>query len=139
MQKPKKILLVEDNYADAELTRIAFRNQAITNEIIHCKDGKEALSYMRDNAIDNIKYALFDLNMPKLNGLELLKICKRDPLFQRLPIIVFTTSANHTDVEECYQNGANAYVLKPVDLEDFDQAILAIHNFWGEVNIPGNA
>lgn len=138
MHTNSKILLVEDNLADVELTRIAFQSQKINSEIIHCEDGKEALDFLRKNSIDGFGYILLDLNMPRLNGLELLKICKQDSTLRRLPIIVFTTSANQEDVQQCYENGANAYVLKPVDLEDFDRTIVAIDSFWGSVNVKGN-
>ena len=139
MRTTSKILLVEDNLADVELTKIAFENQNIRSEIVHCADGKAALDFLRDNSIDGFNYVLLDLNMPRLNGLDLLKICKKDPVLKRLPVIVFTTSASDIDVQQCYESGANAYVLKPVDLEDFDRTIDAINNFWGTINVKGHA
>ncbi|MFT4971453.1 MAG: CheY-like chemotaxis protein [Saprospiraceae bacterium] len=138
MQTHSKILLVEDNLADVELTKIAFRNQNISTEIIHCEDGKVALDFLTKNSTDGFDYLLLDLNMPRLNGLDLLKICKQDPLMRKLPVIVFTTSANQDDIQKCYEFGANAYVLKPVDLSDFDRTIQAINSFWGEVNVRAN-
>lgn len=138
MHIQSKILLVEDNLADVELTKIAFKNQKINTEIVHCEDGKVALDFLKENSTDGLGYVLLDLNMPRLNGLELLKICKQDPMLRRLPVIVFTTSANHDDVQQCYESGANAYVLKPVDLEDFDRTIKAINSFWGDINIQGH-
>lgn len=138
MHTHSKILLVEDNLADVELTKIAFKNQNISSEIVHCEDGKVALDFLTENSTDGFDYVLLDLNMPRMNGLDLLKICKQDPLLRRLPVIVFTTSANHDDVQKCYEFGANAYVLKPVDLSDFDRTIEAINSFWGEINVQGN-
>jgi len=139
MHTTSKILLVEDNLADVELTKIAFENQNIRSEIVHCEDGRVALDFLRDNSVEGFSYILLDLNMPRLNGLDLLKICKQDPVLRRLPVIVFTTSASHLDVQQCYENGANAYVLKPVDLEDFDRTIDAINSFWGTINVRGHA
>lgn len=139
MRTTSKILLVEDNLADVELTKIAFENQNIRSEIVHCADGKVALDFLRDHSIDGFSYVLLDLNMPRLNGLDLLKICKQDPVLKKLPVIVFTTSASHTDVQQCYEHGANAYVLKPVDLEEFDRTISAINSFWNIVNVRGHA
>lgn len=138
MRVQSKILLVEDNLADVELTKIAFKNQKIGTEIIHCEDGKVALDFLKENSAEGLGYVLLDLNMPRLNGLDLLKICKQDPLLRRLPVIVFTTSANDDDIQRCYEFGANAYVLKPVDLEDFDRTIEAINSFWGEINVQGH-
>lgn len=131
-------MLVEDNLADVELTKIAFKNQNINSEIVHCEDGKVALDFLNEHSTDGFDYVLLDLNMPRMNGLDLLKICKQDPLLRRLPVIVFTTSANQDDVQQCYEFGANAYVLKPVDLSDFDRTIEAINSFWGEINVQGN-
>lgn len=139
MHTTSKILLVEDNLADVELTKIAFESQQIQSEIVHCADGKIALDFLRDNSIEGFSYVLLDLNMPRLNGLDLLKICKQDPILKRLPVIVFTTSASNTDVQQCYEHGANAYVLKPVDLEDFDRTISAINSFWETINVKGHA
>ena len=138
MYTQSKILLVEDNLADVELTKIAFKNQKIGTQIVHCEDGKVALDFLRQNSLDGFKYILLDLNMPRLNGLDLLKICKQDDLLRQLPIIIFTTSANNDEIQKCYEFGANAYVLKPVDLLDFDTTIEAINNFWGEINVQGN-
>lgn len=138
MHTQGKILLVEDNLADVELTKIAFKSQNISTEIIHCEDGKVALDFLTENAATNFDYVLLDLNMPRLNGLDLLKICKQDPMLRRLPVIVFTTSSNYDDIQQCYEFGANAYVLKPVDLSDFDRAIEAINSFWGGINVQGN-
>lgn len=138
MQIQSKILLIEDNLADVELTKIAFKNQQINNEIVHCEDGEIALELLKKNSTDSFGYVLLDLNMPKLNGLDLLKICKEDAALRRLPIIIFTTSANNEDIQKCYEFGANAYVLKPVDLKDFDKTIKAINSFWGGINVQGN-
>lgn len=138
MRVQSKILLVEDNLADVELTKIAFKNQKIGTEIVHCEDGKVALDFLKEHSAEGLGYVLLDLNMPRLNGLDLLKICKQDPLLRRLPVIVFTTSGNDEDVQQCYEFGANAYVLKPVDLADFDKTIQAINSFWGEINVQGH-
>ena len=131
-------MLVEDNLADVELTKIAFKSQKINTEIVHCEDGEAALNFVRQNLTDRFEYVLLDLNMPRLNGLDLLKIFKQDPILRRLPVIIFTTSSNNEDIQQCYASGANAYVLKPVDLADFDRTISCINNFWSSVNIQGN-
>ena len=135
MNEKNTVLLVEDNIADVKLTKLSYESQDISVEILHCADGKIALDTLQSLSIDNLGYVLLDLNMPRLNGLELLKICKEDATLRKLPIIIFTTSANRKDIQKCYELGANAYVQKPVDLTEFDQAVRAIDGFWGEINV----
>lgn len=132
----KKVILVEDNPADVELTKLAFRNLSIETDLVHCSNGKELLSLLRkEHHLDEICYILLDLNMPVLNGIEVLKIFQKDTELRKLPVIVFTSSMQEADIQTCYALGANAYVLKPMSLSEFDATIKSISDFWGDVNV----
>jgi len=132
----KKVILVEDNPADVELTKLAFKNLSIETDLVHCSNGKELLSLLgKEHHLDEICYILLDLNMPVLNGIEVLKIFHKDKELRKLPVIVFTSSMQETDIQTCYALGANAYVLKPMSLSEFDATIKSISEFWGDVNV----
>ena len=135
MTQIKKVILVEDNPADVELTKLAFRNQAFPPEITHFTDGKAFLDFLRKTPLSHICYILLDLNMPKISGIEVLKALSTHPVWHKLPVIVFTSSSNPKEVNACYEQGANAYVLKPFDFQEYDKTIKAIHEFWCGVNI----
>ncbi|MEZ4961395.1 MAG: response regulator [Saprospiraceae bacterium] len=136
MKKRNKVILVEDNFGEAQLTRIAFEAQQIPSEIIHCEDGEKFLALLsRPDAPHNeINYILLDLNMPRIGGIEVLKKVGRHHYWCHLPIIVFTSSCHESDVLKCYELGAKAYVLKPIDFEQFQASVQAIDNLWGHWN-----
>ena len=135
MTTTKKVILVEDNPADVELTKLSFENQDIQAEIVHCMNGRELLDLLPTIPLKDISFILLDLNMPQLGGKDILKIIRENIEWRKLPIIVFTSSHNKTDVKSCYELGANAYVLKPINLNDFEDAIRTIASFWGEINV----
>ena len=135
--RPLEILLVEDNPGDVRLTQEAFRDAKVRNEMVVVGDGLEAMAYLkREN-----KYAhatrpdliLLDLNLPRMNGFEVLDAVKADESLKRIPVVVLTTSQAEQDIIRSYDLHANAYVTKPVDLEQFIVAIQAIENFWLEI------
>ncbi len=135
------ILLVEDNPADAELSIRALRRSRISNPIQVLQDGAEALDfiYCRGNYAhrefpDFPKMILLDLKLPKISGLDVLQRLKSDPNTQSIPIVVLTSSAQDSDVVESYKLGVNSYIVKPVDFEQFNQAVEHLGLYWVLIN-----
>ena len=133
----KEILLVEDNPDDVELTRLAFEEANVANHLVVVRDGAEALDYLfargryasRDaTALPSI--VLLDLNLPKLDGREVLQAIRADAVTRDLPVIVLTTSAEPFDVEASYALGVNSYIQKPVDFEQFVWAVRQVGLYW---------
>ncbi len=133
----KKILLVEDNPDDIELTILAFKQSNLQNEVVVVRDGQEALDYLfctgtyasRDMN-DYPAIVLLDLNLPKIKGLQILKEIRSNPHTQLIPVIVLTSSKMEKDLIQSYLGGANSYIQKPVVLSDFFSAINALGVFW---------
>ena len=131
---PIHILLVEDNEGDILLTKEALNQVKIINTISVVKDGKEAISYMEKivpfaNSLTP-DIILLDINLPKMNGHEVLKYLKANNNFKHIPIIMFTTSSAERDILESYKNYANCYITKPVEVDDFLNVIKTIENLW---------
>ncbi|MEL6867179.1 MAG: response regulator [Bacteroidota bacterium] len=134
--KPRKIIIAEDNLADVQLTKIAFEDIPLPLEVVHVFDGQELLDYVRKQAVlSDIALILLDLNMPRMGGVEVLKNFYNDKELRKLPVVVLSSSRHETDVEACYEYGANAYVCKPIDINDFHVAIRSIAYFWGDINV----
>jgi DNA-binding response OmpR family regulator len=131
----KKVILVEDNKAEADLTRIIYKEQSISCDIVHCGNGEEFITFLDTADTSEISYVLLDLNMPRLNGYEVLEYLSQNEAWKTLVVIVFSSSQNTKDVELCYELGAKAYVTKPMDLAELERTILSIHNFWSETNL----
>ena len=138
-----EILLVEDNLNDAELTIRALTKHKIANHIIHLKDGAEAIDFLfgtgnyegRDT--DNKpKVILLDLKMPKVNGIEVLERIKTDIKTKTIPVVVLTSSKEHPDIEKCYRLGANSYIVKPVEFQNFSKAVTELGLYWLLLNHP---
>lgn len=133
----KKVLLVEDNEDDIDLTLLSFRNNRIANEVIVARDGVEALDYLlgtgkhagRDVSIQPAVVFL-DINLPKVNGLEVLKRLRNEPRTRRLPIVMLTSSVEERDLVASYDLGVNSYIRKPVDLEQFNEAVKQLGMYW---------
>ncbi|MBL7768556.1 MAG: response regulator [Flavipsychrobacter sp.] len=134
MLKPVHILLVEDNEGDIVLTMDAFEESKINTNISVVRNGQEAVDflYKRDRFTEENKpdLILLDINIPILNGHEVLKIIKQDTQLKKIPVIMLTTSSNTRDINLSYENYANSYVTKPIEMEDFLKAILKIEEFW---------
>lgn len=141
-----EILLVEDNPDDAELTRIAFAEASIPNPLVVVRDGAEALDYVfarggwshRDPA-SQPALVLLDLNLPKLDGREVLQAIRGDERTRALPVVVLTTSVEPFDVEASYALGVNSYIRKPVDFEQFVSAVRQVGQYWLVLNQPRSA
>ncbi len=136
----KNILLVEDNPKDAELTKIALDENNFANHIDWVRDGVEALEYLKaegkytDRTPGLPTLILLDLQMPRMNGIEFLAKMKQDPKFKNVPVVMLTSSRQEEDMVNSYSLGVNAYVVKPVDLNDFIDAIKQLGIFWVIVN-----
>jgi len=135
--KQVDILLVEDNPNDAELAIRALRKNKLANNLVHVKDGEEALDfifakgqYAGRNINDRPKLVLLDLKLPKVDGLEVLRAVKSDPRTSLTPIVVLTTSKEENDVIESYKLGANSYIVKPVDFDKFVEAVRELGYYW---------
>jgi two-component system, response regulator len=135
----KTILLVEDNADDRNFTIRAFKKNKFPNPVAVACDGAEALTMLlRDDhgAQDSPALVLLDLNMPKVNGLEVLRRIRADPRTRLIPVVILTSSQLDEDIRQAYDLGANGYVLKPVNLSEFNEAILAVGTFWLSLNEP---
>lgn len=131
----KRIILVEDNIADAELVKIAVSELNLPVGIFHAAGNDELFRFFETNELSDVVLILLDLNMPRINGLEILKKLKATPRLSSIPVVVFTTSSSKLDVLACYDLGANAYVCKPLDYDTFNQNIRAIVEFWALNNL----
>lgn len=137
-----KILLVEDDPRDVELTMTALEENAVTNEVVVAHDGEEALDYLHRRGAYSAREAnnpvavLLDLKLPKVDGLEVLRQVKSDPRLKRIPVVMLTSSREERDLVDSYDLGANAYVVKPVGFEAFVTAVKEIGLFWAVVNQP---
>ncbi len=138
----KNILLVEDDPQDAELTLSALGKQRLANQVVVVRDGAEALDYLYRRGTFKIRtggnpiLVMLDLKMPKVNGLEVLKCIKADEDLKSIPVVVFSSSRETPDLVECYQQGVNAYVVKPVDFTAFMTAVKQLDIFWATLNEP---
>lgn len=132
--RPIEILLVEDNDADVELTREAFREAKIHNILHVANDGAEALDYLyrrgkfTDASLPDM--ILLDLNLPRKDGREVLQVIKADDSLKMIPVVILTSSSAEKDVVRTYSLNANCYVVKPVDFDQFMEVIRSIEDFW---------
>jgi CheY-like chemotaxis protein len=147
MNELKRILLVEDDPKDIELTLAALAEHNLANEVAVTRDGVEALDYLNRRGsfarrpAGNPVVILLDLKMPRLDGTQVLRQLKDDEQFRLIPVVVLTSSHESPDLEACYQLGANAYVVKPVRFNEFVDAVKRTGVFWALINQPppGNA
>lgn len=137
----KKILLVEDNEDDELLTLRALKNHNFANEVDVVRDGAEALDYMFGrgayvdrNLLDTPQLILLDINLPKLNGIEVLKELRKDVNSKSIPIVMLTTSKEENDMVRSYNNGANSYIQKPVDFKEFVDVVSQLGIYWLAIN-----
>jgi CheY-like chemotaxis protein len=137
----KRILLVEDSEKDIELTMTALEDRNLANEVVVARDGVEALDYLYhrgkfagQNAPELPCVVFLDLKMPRMNGLEVLAAMKADAYLKKIPVVMVTSSREEPDLIKSYELGVNAYVVKPVDFQQFMDSIKALGFFWAVVN-----
>jgi two-component system response regulator len=134
MGRPIEILMIEDNPGDVRLTKEALKSNKISNNLHVCQDGEEGLDYLfQRNGFETAvrpDLVLLDLNLPKVNGREILKSVKEDPTLRRIPIVVLTSSEAEEDIVKSYDLHANSYISKPVDFDQFITVVKTIEEFW---------
>ncbi len=135
-QKPK-ILLVEDEQAHADLIMIAMEQHELGNDVIHVKDGEEALNfllrkgeYSKQGCEDMPNLILLDLRLPRVDGLEVLTRIKSDEKLKKIPVVILTTSASEKDLLKAYENNVNSYLVKPVDYKKFRKMLETLGYYW---------
>lgn len=138
-----EILFAEDSIDDATLTIRALTKSGFTNKLLHVKDGAEALDfiycrglYADRNPKMHPKLFLLDLKMPKVSGMQVLEKVKGDPDFKAIPVVILTSSQEDPDIEKCYALGANSYIVKPVDSNNFFSAIKDLGMYWMILSQP---
>ena len=136
MDAAVEILLIEDNPHDAELTIRALKKNNLANNLLHLQDGKEALDFLFNEKNQMPKLILLDLKMPKVDGIEVLRKLKSDERRKVIPTVVLTSSKEERDVIDSYQLGVNAYIVKPVDFDQFVKAVTQLGFFWLILNQP---
>lgn len=137
-----RILLAEDSARDAEMVLDALATNHLANEVVHVWDGAEALDYLyrrgpfagRSNGQPAV--VLLDLKMPKVDGLEVLRVLKGDPELKLIPIVIMTSSREEGDLLRSYELGVNAYVVKPMKFQEFVEAVKQVGSFWAVINEP---
>lgn len=137
------LLVVEDSNDDFKMLQRLMERMEVRNPIIRCVNGDEALdflyqegSYKDTEEVSKPSVILLDLNLPGIDGRDVLERLKQDGSLKEIPIVVFTTSSSPKDVEFCYQKGANGYLVKPMDVEELQRTVQAFVDYWLEVNIP---
>jgi CheY-like chemotaxis protein len=138
----KSVLLVEDDPRDVELTLAALEEYDLANKVAIVSDGEKALDYLycrgnfKGRLGGNPILVLLDLKMPKVDGMEVLRIIKGDEHLKIIPVVVLSSSRETLDLSDCYKQGANAYVVKPVDFSEFTNAVRHLGIFWAAINEP---
>jgi CheY-like chemotaxis protein len=138
----KNILLVDDSVNDVMLITAGLKDVHFGNEIIVAEDGEEALDFLykrgkyANNSDGKPIFILLDIKMPLMNGIEVLKIIRADDSFNDVPIIMLTSSRDSNDLQDCYDNGANSFVVKPVNINDFMGVVKDIGQYWVVINEP---
>jgi CheY-like chemotaxis protein len=136
----KNILLVDDSANDVTLIKAALKDTHFGNEIIVAEDGEEALDFLyrrgkfADYSGDNPIFILLDIKLPLMNGIEVLKIIRADEAFNKVPVIMLTSSRDSHDLQECYDSGANSFVVKPVNINDFMGVVKELGQYWVVIN-----
>jgi len=139
--QPIEIILVEDNPDDAALTKRAFKTSNLSNNLIHLKNGEEAISFIFEGKefdgtkfTENPKVILLDLKMPKVNGIEVLEKIKSNEKTKSIPVVILTSSSEDPDIKKCYELGANSYIVKPVEFEKFSKTVAELGLYWLVLN-----
>jgi CheY-like chemotaxis protein len=138
MLSSKPILLIEDDDVDVMTVNRALKDSKVTNQLVSLGNGEEAIEYLRSEKSTNPNIILLDLNMPKMDGTEFLRIVKEDKELKKIPVVILTTSNSDKDVVEAFELGAAGYMVKSVDYEKFVETIRAIYRYWTLSKLPSN-
>jgi CheY-like chemotaxis protein len=136
MRSRKPVLLVEDDTIDALTVKRAFQDLRVTCPLVHRLNGEDALGYLMEAGHELPCVILLDLNMPKMNGIEFLRIIKMDPFLKTLPIVVLTTSGEERDIVETFKLSVAGYIVKPVDYAKFVAAVRTVDLYWTLSELP---
>jgi CheY-like chemotaxis protein len=136
MRNSKPVLLVEDDSVDAMTVKRAFKDLRVMNPLTHRINGEEALEYLRDKSSEEPCVILLDLNMPKMNGIEFLKVVKVDDVLKRIPVIVLTTSKEECDIMDSFKLSVAGYIVKPVNYTKFVETIRTVDLYWTLSELP---
>jgi two-component system response regulator len=135
-----RLLLVEDNPDDLELARLAFSRGAFAGTAVDvARNGAEALEYLFTPAAEPPQVVLLDIKLPLVDGIDVLRRIKAEPRTRAIPVVMLTSSAQDRDLQACYELGANSYIVKPVDMEQFMAAVNNIGVYWLGLNLTNNA
>jgi len=138
MRNLKPILLLEDDAVDAATVKKAAKDLNVANALIHFVNGEEALEYLRNQANPMPCVIILDLNMPRMNGIEFLKIVKADSALRCIPVIAITTSKADSDKRQCFDNGIAGYIVKPNNYDEFVKAFKILNLYWTLNELPEN-
>ena len=138
MRNSKPILLVEDDTVDVMTVERALKDLRVASELVAIGDGEQALAYLRDDGNAKPCVILLDLNMPKMNGTEFMRIVKADEALRRIPVVVLTTSNSEQDISNSFGLGAAGYMVKSVDYKKFMEIIKTIDLYWTLSKLPAN-
>ena len=136
----RTILLVEDSQADAEMTMDALNDAHLANPVVHVEDGVDCLDYLHARGAwaqrepGDPAVVLLDIKMPRMNGLDVLKTMRTDEHMRRIPVVILSSSREERDLARSWDLGANAYVIKPVDVDQFFEAVRTLGQFWAVLN-----
>ncbi len=132
----KPILLVEDDQVDVMTVKRAMQEIHVTNTVVNCENGEEALKFLRDPDNEKPCIILLDLNMPIMNGIEFLRVIKQDELLKRIPVVVLTTSEEQPDKIKSFDLGVAGYMAKPVDYRQFVEVMRTLDAYWTISEVP---
>lgn len=141
----RKILLVEDNPNDIELTIEALSECNLANRMVVLNDGVQAMEYLqykgeyKNREVENPAVILLDIKMPRMDGIEVLQEVKNDPQLKIIPVVMLTSSREEPDLKKCYELGVNAYIVKPVNIKDFFESVKNVGVFWALLNEVPNS
>ena len=138
MQNSKPILLIEDDDVDVMTVKRALKDLKVPNQLVSIGDGEKAIEYLNTESATKPCIVLLDLNMPKMDGAEFLKIVKADKALKKIPVVILTTSNSDRDVIESFELGAAGYMVKSVDYEKFVETIRVIDMYWTLSKLPSN-
>ncbi len=136
------LLIAEDSDEDFEVLELLMQQMQVRNPIYRCTNGDKVLDFVYKDgeglqpSIQRPSVILLDLNLPGTDGREVLEQLKQDQILREIPIVVFTTSSNPRDIEFCYENGANGYLIKPVDSDELERTVQAFVDYWLKANVP---